>query len=114
MRISDKRVHKRPGHLSSALLWAGAFLLTLAAGAIIDDLRWREIAETLRSTATRLIRPIPDSASLPLLIIDMGGRSYSEILIQREGALSTGVFIPSGQDFVTATIRLQDGANPAP
>ena len=114
MRISDKRVHKRHGRHSNALLWAGAFLLTLAAGAIIDDLRWREIAETLRSTTTRLIRPNPDSASLPLLIIDMGGRSYNEILIQREGALSTGVFIPSGQDFVTATIRLQDGANPAP
>jgi|GEM_PF-833311 len=114
MRIGDRRDRTHHGHLARMLLWAGVCLLILAAGVAIGGLGWREFADLLRSTTTRLIRPASKSASvtLPLVIIDMDARSYNEILVQRGGALSAGVYIPRGQDFVTATIRLQNGDNP--
>jgi hypothetical protein len=92
--------------------WLGALVLVFILGLIGGSRDWHSIIGDLRALPARLAQREASVEDLPTLVIDMNFASYNGILDQRERALEDGVYIPSGRDFVTATIRLNDSAVP--
>jgi hypothetical protein len=78
----------------------------LILGLAISSQEWDGVLDDLQALWIRLSRPA--AGDLPALIVDMNFGSYNGVLDQREQALRDGVYIPSSQDFVTATIRVDD------
>jgi hypothetical protein len=64
------------------------------------------------SAATQLMRNDSSAEPLPTLIVDMGFDNYNSLLQRRDEALQTGVYLPTNQDFVTATMRLDNSLIP--
>ncbi len=103
-----------PRFLSQNLGWLSALVLVFIIGVIVGAQEWRPVLDGLWSVPDRIARSVASSEvdDLPALFIDMNFSSYNSILAQRERALQEGVYIPSGQDFVTATIRLDGSVVP--
>jgi hypothetical protein len=64
------------------------------------------------SAANQLVQNDSSVDPLPTLIVDMNFDNYNSLLRQRDEALQTGVYLPTNQDFVTATVRLDDSLIP--
>jgi hypothetical protein len=96
------------------LVWFGALLLAFIAGLLVDGQAWREVIQDLQSAPGRIAQSISPSeaGALPTLRVDMNFSSYNDLLNQREQALQSGVYIPSNQDFVTATIQVNHSTVP--
>ena len=101
---------KKPRQFRGILAWLGALVLLLILGLAINDRGWTGALGGLQVLWLRFSQPTVKD--LPTLIIDMNFASYDDVLGQREQALRDGVYIPSGQDFVTATIRVDDAVVP--
>ena len=101
---------KKPQGFWGILAWLGVLVLLLVLGLAISGQEWDGALGDLQALWRRLFRPA--AGDLPTLVVDMDFTSYNDILGQREQALLDGVYIPSGQDFVTATIRVDDAAVP--
>lgn len=95
-------------------IWLGALLLAFIAGLLIDGQALDEAIQGLQSIPDRIAQSLlpSEAADLPTLAVDMSFRSYNNVLNQREQALTSGVYIPSNQDFVTATIQVNDATVP--
>ena len=91
------------------LSWFVALVLVFVVGWIAGNREWQGVIGDLRWPPRGLGDPSND---LPTLVVDMNFTCYDDILDQRANALEAGVHIPSAQDFVTATVRLNDAAVP--
>jgi hypothetical protein len=100
------------GWSGGILAWLGALVLAFVLGLTISNEERNPWFGDLRAAWGRLFRPPVGAEDLPTLVVDMGFASYDDLLGQREQALRDGVYIPSGQDFVTATIRIADSVVP--
>ena len=94
------------------LKWFGVLILAFVIGLVFGILDWHEVIRRLQSAPGLVARSVVPSDDLPTLAVDMSFTNYDGILGQRQGALESGVYIPSAQDFVTATVRLDDAAVP--
>jgi hypothetical protein len=101
---------KKPRRFGDVLAWLGALVLLFVLGLAISGQEWTGALGDARALWGRLSRPVADE--LPTLVVDMNFVSYNDLLGQREQALRDGVYIPSGQDFVTATIRVDAAVVP--
>jgi len=101
---------QKPRRFWGVLAWLGALVLLLVLGLAISGQEWAGALGDLRMVWDRLSRPA--ASDLPTLVVDMNFASYNDILGQREQALQDGVYIPSGQGFVTATTRVDDAVVP--
>jgi hypothetical protein len=101
---------KKPRRFGGILAWLGALVLLLVLGLVISGREWTGALGDLQALWSRFSRPT--ASDLPTLVVDMNFASYNDVLDQREQALRDGVYIPSGQDFVTATIRVDDAIVP--
>jgi len=109
MKIGQQQP-ERPS--AQSLRWIGALLLVFVVGMVVGSLEWHDALEVLRSIPHRVSQSITPATDLPTLIVDMNFGSYNDILIRREEALRDGVYIPSNQDFVTATIQSEGAVIP--
>jgi hypothetical protein len=87
-------------------------ILVFVVGWIAANQDWQEIIRDVRSVPDLICKPVVPSEDLPTLVIDMNFARYDDLLDQREKALQAGVHIPSAQDFVTATVRVDQAAIP--
>jgi len=101
---------QKPRRFWGILAWLGALALLLVLGLAISGQEWVGALGDLQALWVRLSQPV--ASDLPTLVVDMNFASYNDVLGQREQALGDGVYIPSGQDFVTATIRVDDAVVP--
>ena len=101
---------KKPRRFGGILAWLGALILLLVLGLAISGQEWDSALGDLQAVWGRLFRPA--AGDLPALVVDMNFASYNDVLGQREQAQRDGVYIPSGQDFVTATIRVDAAVVP--
>jgi hypothetical protein len=101
---------RKPRRFGGILAWLGALILLLVLGLAIGGQEWAGALGDLQAVWGRLFRPA--AGDLPALVVDMNFASYNDVLGQREQAQRDGVYIPSGQDFVTATIRVDDTVIP--
>jgi hypothetical protein len=101
---------KKPRRFGGILAWLGALVLLFALGLAISGQEWAGALGDLQALWVRLSQPA--AGDLATLVVDMNFASYNDVLGQREQALQDGVYIPSGQDFVTATIRVDDAVVP--
>ncbi len=105
------KIGQQPERRSTqSLRWIGALLLVFIVGLLAGGQEWDDALDVLRSIPLRITQSITPSTDLPMLVVDMNFSSYNDILGQREQALQDGVYIPSNQDFVTATIKSSVGA----
>lgn len=70
-----------------------------------------QIAESL-STWAQQVQFIQSGQTPPTLIVDMRFQNYNNLLQLRDQAIQSGVYIPSNQDFVTATLQLDNSLVP--
>ncbi len=77
--------------------------LTLLLGMLLGHFGWVSRAAQLRTWL-----PSWPSGDLPIVAIDMPYEGYYQILLQRDEALETGVYIGQEEDFQTAEITLND------
>jgi len=107
---------RQPGKISAlsprALWWFGLLILAFIIGWIAGNQTWQEIIRDVRSVPDLVSQSMVPSEGLPTLVIDMNFARYDDLLDQREKALQAGVHIPSAQDFVTATVRVDQAAIP--
>ena len=92
--------------------WIGALALVFIVGLVVGGLEWRDVVDKIWSIPPRITRSTAPAQDLPTLVVDMSFSSYNDILTRREEALQDGVYIPSNQDFVTATIQSEGAAIP--
>jgi hypothetical protein len=115
MKIGQQQPAKPAGFFKRNLRWLAALALVFALGLVVGGSEWQMMAQALQSIPawfTQHVFPAGEG-TLPSLAVDMGFDLYNNVLLdQRERALQAGVYIPSGRDFVTATIRLDDSAVP--
>ncbi|HEY73850.1 MAG: hypothetical protein DRJ03_13520 [Chloroflexi bacterium] len=102
MKIGQQQP-KRPSVQS--LGWISALLLVFVIGLLAGGQEWDAALDVVLSIPLRITQSITPATDLPTLIVDMSFSSYNDILGQREQALQDGVYIPSNQGFVTATIK---------
>jgi hypothetical protein len=112
MKIGQQRLTRTPNFLRRNLGWFGGLVLVFVIGWIASNQEWQAVLHDLRSLPDRVARSMAPAGDLPTLVVDMNFFSYDGILDQREGALQAGVYIPSAQDFMTATVRLNDSTVP--
>ena len=112
MKIGQSQTARMPTFLSRNLRWIGALLLALIVGLIAGGQEWREVVRDLEMLPARIVQRLVPAEDMPTLVVDMNFRRYRDILNQREQALQAGVYIPSAQDFVTATIEMDGSAIP--
>ena len=112
MKVGQERPVQAPVFLKRNLWWCVALVLVFLLGLIAGSQEWHELFRRLRSAPARIVQSVAPSEDLPTLVVDMNFAAYNDILGQREGALQTGVHIPSNRDFVTATIQLDGSAVP--
>ncbi len=106
------KIGQRRTQISRNLLWLVALTLTFVVGLWAGSQGWHEELRQFQSVPARIVQWITPPEDLPTLAVDMRFANYNRILGQREQALQAGVFIPSQQDFMTATIRLDHTAIP--
>jgi hypothetical protein len=94
------------------LAWLGVLVLLFVLGLAVSDAEWDLASGGLWASWDRLFRPAAGAADLPTLVVDMPFASYDDLLGHREQALQDGVYVPSEQDFVNATIRVGDSVVP--
>jgi hypothetical protein len=94
------------------LAWPGVLVLLFVLGLAVGDAEWDLASGDLWASWDRLFRPAAGAADLPTLVVDMPFASYDDLLGHREQALQDGVYVPSAQDFVNATIRVGDSVVP--
>jgi hypothetical protein len=94
------------------LAWLGVLVLLFVLGLAVSDAEWDLASGDLWASWDRLFRPAAGAADLPTLVVDMPFASYDDLLGHREQALQDGVYVPSEQDFVNATIRVGDSVVP--
>ncbi len=99
---------QRPARLGrSDAHWLGALVLALIVVLGLSNPGWFKTIHLPQAVQ------LPTQAEdLPSLVVDVKFKSYNRLLEQREEALQAGVYIPSAQDFVTATMRLGDSVVP--
>jgi hypothetical protein len=107
MKIGKGRRERAGGILS----WLGVLVLLFVLGLALDDAGRDLVSRDLRISWDWLSRPA-DAEDLPTLVVDMPFASYDTLLGHRERALQDGVYVPSEQDFVNATIRIGDAVVP--
>jgi hypothetical protein len=112
MKIGQQPSGQPWGFFRRNLKWLGALVLVFVLGLVAGSRDWHSLIGDLRALPARLAQPATHPEGLPTLVVDMNFRSYNDILGQREQALQDGVYIPSGGDFVTATISLEGSAVP--
>lgn len=114
MKIGRQQSPRATDFLNRNLMWVGALILVFIVGLIAGGQEWQRAVQDLRSVPAQLMRSVfPSQAEgVPTMIVEMSFTNYTDILSQREQALEAGVYIPSGQDFVTATIQLNGSAIP--
>ncbi len=114
MKIGQQQSTQAQSFLNRNLVWLGALVLVFVLGAFAGSQEWQGAIRDLRSVPDRISQFISpaEKKDLPALRVDMDFDLYDAILRQREQALSLGVYVPSGQDFVTATIRLDNATVP--
>jgi hypothetical protein len=107
---------RQPGKISAPsprTLWLfGLLILAFIIGWIAANQDWQEINRDVRSVPDLISKSVVPSQDLATLVIDMNFARYDDLLDQREKALQAGVHIPSAQDFVTATVRVDQAAIP--
>ncbi|HUT18897.1 MAG TPA: CotH kinase family protein [Anaerolineae bacterium] len=108
MKIGKRR-REWPGGI---LAWLGVLVLLFVLGLAVSDAEWNLASGDLWASWDRLFRPAAGAADLPTLVVDMPFASYDDLLGHREQALRDGVYVPSEQDFVNATIRVGDSVVP--
>lgn len=108
MKIGKRR-REWPGGI---LAWLGVLVLLFVLGLAVSDAEWDLASGDLWASWDRLFRPAAGAADLPTLVVDMPFASYDDLLGHREQALRDGVYVPSEQDFVNATIRVGDSVVP--
>jgi len=108
MKIGPRRTAKTCTPSRRTLTWVGVLILVFVVGWIAGNQTWQEIVRDLRSLPDLISRSVVPSEDLSTLVVDMDFVHYDTLLNQREKAMQAGVYIPSAQDFVTATIR-EDG-----
>ena len=101
-----------PGQSRHFPAWLGVLVLLFVLGLAIGDQEWQLALGDVRAFWNRLFQPAAAGPGLPALIVDMSFASYDDLLGQRAQALRDGVYMPSGQDFVTATIRIEGSVVP--
>lgn len=101
---------KKPRRFEGILAWLVALVLLFALGLAISGREWTGALGDVQALWGRLSQPV--ASDLPTLTVDMSFTSYNDVLGRREQALQDGVYIPSGRDFVTATIRVDDSVVP--
>ena len=101
-----------PGQSRHFPAWLGVLVLLFVLGLAIGDQEWQLALGDVRAFWNRLFQPTAAGPDLPALIVDMSFASYDDLLGQRAQALRDGVYMPSGQDFVTATIRIEGSVVP--
>jgi hypothetical protein len=110
VKLGQKRLALGRGHVR--LAWAWLLVLALVAALLAWDQGWH------RLLGPRLTDLMPGFASgnpaseLSTLIVDMDYADYDQILGQRERALRDGVLVSSEQDFVPATVRVDQAVVP--
>jgi hypothetical protein len=112
MKIVKQERSRPTAFVKQHARWLGALALVFIAGLIAGRLNWNKAASDLAEIPSQIGRSVAHQEDLPTLIVDMDFRSYNDILGQRTQALSDGVYIPRGGDFVTATIRLEGSTVP--
>jgi len=112
MKIGQQQRRQSSSWLQKNLEWFAVLVIAFAVGLIIGSQEWRLAAGDLWSIPARIARSVSSSEELPTLAVDMNFTSYDDILDQREEALREGVFLASGRDFVTATVRLDNAVTP--
>jgi hypothetical protein len=114
MKIGEQQSAQASSSFKRNLGWLGVLVLVFILGAFAGGQEWQGAIQDLQSVPARVIQLVsPKQAEdLTTLIVDMNFDSYNDLLGQREQALQASVYIPSGQDFVTATIRLNESTVP--
>jgi hypothetical protein len=92
--------------------WFIALALVFALGFFLGGRNILAQVEDWLAAATRLVQDDSSVEPLPTLIVDMGFDNYNRLLQQRNEALQTGVYLSTNQDFVTATMRLDNSPIP--
>ncbi|MCP4544290.1 MAG: hypothetical protein GY832_44835 [Chloroflexi bacterium] len=114
MKIGKQQPTQAPSFLKQNLGWLITLALVLVLGVFVGGQEWQSAIHDLRSVPARiahLVSPAKET-DLPTLIVDMDFDTYNDLLGHRERALQDSVYIPMGQDFVTATIRLNGSTVP--
>ena len=107
MRIGQKQ--SSPDRRGS---WFIVLALVFVLGFFLGGRNALPRVEDWLSTAARLVQGASSAEPLPTLVVDMSFANYNSLLQQREEALETGVYLSTNQDFVTATMRLDDSSIP--
>ena len=107
MKIS----RKGSSHGTSRWLWAGILFVFFVLGLLIGQHGLLDQITAVPGELAKNLRSRTAGANLPTLTIDMAFGDYDVILDQRSEALDSGVYIGGEEDFVPATIHIQDGSN---
>ncbi len=110
MKIGQQRSARRARFGLQDVYGFGALVLVLIVVLGLSNPGWFKTA--LRLGLPLAVKSAAQPEDLPTLVIDVKFELYNRILEQREKALQAGVYRPSAQDFVSATIRLGDSVVP--
>ncbi|HDQ72715.1 MAG TPA: hypothetical protein ENN19_11570 [Chloroflexi bacterium] len=107
----------KPQHTKQALAWLAVTLLLFIFGLLVADharqIRFRQTMTTLYQTIVdKIAYAVAVNPDLPTLTIDVRPKRYEVLLDQRARALRDAVFIPSEEDFVSATARVAKASVP--
>ena len=92
--------------------WLVLLVLVFGLGLFLGDTDLLDRVWENLSHPSRLINSLGPAEALPTLAVDMRFANYNDLLAQRQEALESGVYIPTGQGFVTATLTLDRTAVP--
>ncbi|MBN1317405.1 MAG: CotH kinase family protein [Anaerolineales bacterium] len=92
--------------------WIFLLISALVIGIVLGEWGLAEKSADALSRVSRMIQNINSNETLPTLTIDMRFSNYNDLLAQRQEALETGVYIPNAQDYVTATITMDNTVVP--
>jgi hypothetical protein len=113
MKIGQQQPAQVRNFFNRNLRWFIALAFVFIVGAFVGSQDWQSVRRDLRSLPAQIAQSVsPSGQDLPTLAVDMNFDAYSDLLGQREQALQAGVYVPSGQDFVTATIQLDGSTIP--
>jgi hypothetical protein len=94
------------------LAWVWLLVLALVAALLAWEQGWHRLLVPRLPDLTLGIVPRTPASELSTLIVDMDYADYDQILGQRERALRDGVLVSSEQDFVPATVRVDQAVVP--
>ncbi|MBN1582688.1 MAG: hypothetical protein JXA89_18400 [Anaerolineae bacterium] len=110
MKLGQERAALQRLHVR--LVWVWLLILALVVGLLTWDLGWYRLLGSFLPDLQRDMASKTPIYDLATLIVDMDYANYDQILGQRERALRDGVFVSSEQDFVPATIRVDQTTIP--